>query len=246
MSELKWYKISDSEALFPQDYLQVSDSHKNIKPQWWSNLTAYVFKTNSVSQFLDKVGISKVIKIGKPFMFRTIKSCPGMLDYFKRCLPLKATADIFIETFEDGTHKAISYDRSLKIDFHSSKQLEGHLSKDFIALKFSFDILFSVDDIVSFGDPILYNHVPWIVSPGVISKEQMPNSLSVIVYLPKIDKEYYINAGTVLACMQTSNVITHIYEEKKLKKQYHRKQYILERSAFKGVAGMKKKAVDKD
>jgi len=214
-----------SGAIFPDDYINIEN-----KPSFWKNLSYYVFDLKSPSQAMDYLLYEGV---ATP---KTFKSCPAMHGYFQRAIPVKFTSDIILETFENGTYNYRCFDNSMLIRDHGSHQVGGHLSEDFIIIKFFFNVLIRTkSNSINFSTPILYNQMPYEVVPGIIQNQKWPIDLNINTLFPKINKKYHFKTGDICAVLQVDKPITSIEHNKKLSQDWHRVAYLKLRSPLESM-----------
>jgi len=216
-----------SGAEFEKDYILY-----NKKPSYWKYIPKFSkgIKTPiDMAKYVFSRDHSR--NAGQNETFRTAKSCSGFLNYFKHSIPLKFTCDIMLETYRNGNINYVSYDNSMKINIHSSDQITGHLSNDYIIVKFQYNILCQVkNNYVSFHTPIVYNSMPYEVCPGIVIENQMPNTLNVTTLFSKIDKTYYFKADQILGVMQFEKPISKIERVEGLAEKTKRHSYLLTRT----------------
>jgi len=209
-----------SSAIFPDDYLNFKG-----KPSFWKKLNYYLIDTKSKDNIIHHMLYEASAGL------KTVKACPAMSCYFNRSIPIKFTADVFLETFPDGRFNYNVYDKSFFLNNHSPFQVGGHLRDDFIIVKFGFNIVFKLpSNGFNLSTPILYNPMPYEVAPGMIENAKYPMDLNVNAIFPKIHRKYHFKTGDICAVMQLDKPVTKIEHNKNLIKDWERSVYLKYRS----------------
>lgn len=144
--------------------------------------------------------------------YSTVKTCPGVISFFKNTYLLKVPYDIIISINSDGATvtEMSRNDGLLRIDGHGGEQYQTHgkcdLFKDKLSIKFCFGLNVRTNNIPwTFIQPIYHNEQPFTVAPGIIG-DKLTNiqNLNLITFFD-IPKEgvvhHHFKAGEVLAYM---------------------------------------------
>jgi len=217
------------------NYIEVSDWVRfNPKPSWWKSLSPLLGGLTSKDEYI-KLAWRRMLDgehVGSP---RTVKTCPGIGQFFKQSLPLVFMNDIFLETFADGSFKWRSYYNGVSVAEHSPDQITGsQISRDLITLKFQFPITWLTDKPIQvcFADPVYHNVMPYTIAPGILAKTNTNiNYLNVIVFFPKKAAQFVFYKNEVCAVLQSSEPITKLIKKDHLAIE-NKFQYNLSASIF--------------
>ena len=189
---------------------QIEDVLSLENPYWWNKLPPIYNGNRDRFKFIKENWeriLSKEITDSTEKRY-TAKTCPAFVKLFQNSVLIKFPCDILLETDEDGDWRWQSKNiNSLfkRVSFHDSYQVAGHV-KDFITLKFEFDISIGMKDSMCwFNDPFYYQVQPYQVAPGLIKSTGMP--LNVIVFFEKKKEKYLFQAGSPCAMLSFSDKI---------------------------------------
>lgn len=182
---------------------------------WFSNMKSKVGDLKTID--LIKKSHIDSLKNGGNYTLTTttatVKTCPGVISFFKNSFLLKFPYDTLITINPDGSFISETRrdDGLLTVSTHNEDQFrtggECDLFKNKINIKFCFGVNISTDEIPwTFIQPIYHNEQPFIVAPGIIDKKQTKlQNLNVITFfdVPKNEPAFYhFKSGEVLAYMK--------------------------------------------
>lgn len=189
----------------PDDYFGVSMKHK--QPPWWKKLTPFEGGFKNQIDFVKEFW-ERIIDSESATSFKTAKSCPAFINFFKQTIELKTPADIFIEINHDPKDgwgfKWRTTDNFWTLSGHSDAQV-GDLAEHSMVIKFSHELMWKADQDCQFQyiDPFIKNMVHYRVCPGIIHlKKGSMGSFNMPVFFAKKEDKYMIPAGTTIAYVQ--------------------------------------------
>ena len=213
----------------PKDYFGSGMADK--VPRWYQDLTPWEGGFKRQIDFI-KEQWERIITSSSATSFKTAKTCPAFINFFKQSIALKTPADIFIETFQDEETKEWKYrwkttDNYWTITGHADAQVGG-LADHSMVLKFSHELMWMADEDCQFQyvDPFITNMVHYRVCPGVIHlKKGSIGSFNMPVFFARKADKYLIPAGTTIAYVQFNKKINRMIRKnmmKELKKGWHK------------------------
>jgi hypothetical protein len=188
------------------------------RPKWWKSMSSFINGFNNPKEAVKNMPIQHLIEPGASY--GTIKNCPAMHNLWQKTVLLKFPCDVVIETYKDGNFAFRNSNYDMEIEFHTPAQVPKEISDNFIMIKMSYNLCFTVSkkSSISFIDPILYKHQEYRVAPGIMNC--FPNNqsqLKVILFFPKQDKRYLFEADEPLAMLQFEENVSAVVEDKNLK-----------------------------
>lgn len=194
---------------FDIDLITNLDLYKR-KPEWFNTMTTYQHMCKTAKEFIGKHW--DILFKKDTSTVKTARACPGLNNFFTQSIPLKFPCQVFIETTKRGEYRWTASEHFIKVSIHDPAQAPK-LAEKYLILKFELPLYYRVtEDVqISFVDPVLYNEMNYIVSPGIIKmKKGDIQSLNIITFFPLEDAKYVFNPGEVLASMQFSSIIKGI------------------------------------
>lgn len=195
----------------PDDYIGHGFADK--APKWYRDLTPFEDGIKHKIEFIKKHW-GRIINSSSATSFKTAKTCPAFINFFKQSIAMKTPADIFIEIFKDEKTGDIQWqwkttDNFWTISGHDDAQI-GDMSENSLVLKFSHEIMWMADEDCQFQyvEPFITNMVHYRVCPGVIHlKKGSMGSFNMPVFFSRTPGQYYIPAGTTIAYIQFNKPI---------------------------------------
>lgn len=190
----------------PKDYFGSGAGEK--MPGWYKSLTPWEGGFKNKLEFI-KEKWDDIMNSGGATSFKTAKTCPAFINFFKQTISLKTPADIFIEVYQnkktgDWEFKWKTTDNFWTLSAHSNGQV-GTMSEHSMVIKFSHEVMWKADQDCQFQyvDPFIQNMVHYRVCPGVIhlKKGSMASFNMPVFFARKADK-YLIPAGSTIAYVQ--------------------------------------------
>lgn len=154
-------------------------------PHWWRNLPAY------------EVREENFVNVPRP----TIKSCPGLIDYFSKGFVIPSWTDIAISTHNNGSWNSVS-SFNAQITEHDRYQY-GENFNNFIQLKINSPWFIREKLGIEFIQisPMWNNVDYWNTThivPGVLNYKHQ-HSTNINLFANKIEQTIYIKSGLPLA-----------------------------------------------
>lgn len=216
---------SDNRHFEFEDY--IGTTAKTKQPKWFQELYQYVYNNRNKKELI-KNNFSFIFDGGPSY--KTAKSCPAFINFFKHSLALKTPSDIFIKINKDydGTYSYAwkTNDPFWKISIHPNIQI-GSLKDRCMVLKFSNAFYWTCSEHTQFQylDPYMHNEIPYRVFPGnVVQGKGTVGSVNMPVMFPTREAEYVIESGTVLGYLYFDKPIKSI-TRKNLEKEWRIKEH---------------------
>lgn len=195
------------------DVNQLLETSKGSSP-WIKSLPTMVGGWKGIDHWFNTIGLQmNSPEIDIPNF--TLKVCPGVSHFLKRCILIKLPVDTLIETSSNGSFKyafsggvpAHLTAERLAINHHPRNQYNNippssnDLHTDKINLKIVFPISIYTEKQCSavFLNPFYHEKVEYDIMPGLLGLKHSPLvGLPVNTLFPAVDKKYYFKAGHVL------------------------------------------------
>lgn len=146
----------------------------------------------------------------------TIKSCPGLIDLFKRTYVIKWPHDVVVHTYEDGRYESHAPDENPAVHLAGHDQWQrssnSHtVMNGYINIKFNTPILLKASEVTrwTFSIPAYHTekHIPYVVTPGVLTLyKNRYEHCNINVMFEQKDATYYFKCGDPIAYLTSTGV----------------------------------------
>lgn len=213
----------------PEDYF--GSTMKDKQPPWYRDLAQYEGGITNKWEYFKEYW-DKIIHSPGATSFKTAKTCPAFINFFKQTIAFKTPADIFIEIYYDEEIKDWAFkwkttDNFWTLSGHTDGQI-GSLSEGSMVLKFSHECMWMADQDCQFQyvDPFIANMVHYRVCPGTIRlKKGSIGSFNMPVFFAKKADKFVIPAGSIIAYLQFDKPIKRFIRKDmtpQLKESWHK------------------------
>lgn len=190
----------------PNDYFGVE--YKERQPKWYRDLTPWEGGFRRQIDFVKEYW-ERIMESRSATSFKTAKTCPAFINFFKQSIALKTPADIFIEIYQNKETQEWEFkwkttDNFWTLSGHADAQV-GAISQGSMVLKFSHELMWMADQDCQFQyvDPFIQNMVHYRVCPGIIHlKKGSIGSFNMPVFFAKTEGKYLIPQGSTIAYVQ--------------------------------------------
>ena len=206
------------------------DIQKVLRPSWWDRLSLFHHGYNSLGEVL-KNDWNRLIS-NNANNVRSVKTCPGLGEYFTRTANLLWPCDVLIETSKDGTWKySCQSPEAITIIGHANEMKSSHLEKKIILKTVPNFWAKNKDFDIYFGEPLLYCEPEYRVSPGILKQSSKPIQLNTFLFFPKEDAKYVYHAGDPICSLTFSKRVNKV-KRVDMKKETSRYTYELRKRLF--------------
>ena len=175
---------------------------KHKKPEWWRKLPLFQFGANSEEELLrdhwDNLFTDHMIT------GRSLKSCPGIGELFKRSVSITTPCDVMLEFNEKAELVKAKHNTSnFKIGPHFG-EYPTHLKNNYMIYKIRLNIIIrSKESNIMFSAPTAYEDPYFDIFPGIQLASIYPTELNIFIIVPKNHpQKLLLPTGTPL-CMLT-------------------------------------------
>ena len=183
------------------------DIQKVLRPSWWNKLGIFHNGYNSLGELL-KHDWNRLIS-NNANAVRSVKTCPGLGEYFTRTANLLWPCDVLIETRKDGTWKySCQTPEAITIGSHTNEMKGSHLDKKIILKTIPSFWVKNKDFDIYFGEPFLYCEPEYRISPGILKQSLQPIQLNTFLFFPQEDAKYVYYAGDPICSLTFSKRVS--------------------------------------
>jgi hypothetical protein len=148
---------------------------------------------------IPKTYFDPTLKKSLPFL-RTIKSCPGFINLYKRSILITSPYDLYAEfDNEKILFQEVGRTKIKPIHFHENYQFLSYIDNKDYKFIIKIDMPFSLDSNVSFLlNDSSYHFNKFKVLPGILNKSYDGDSVNFFIPIKKNTKELHIRQGDPL------------------------------------------------